>query len=182
MIILFAYNFPHKRSIAFIKKLHELGYIFKVIAQDFKQLSHNPTYKPPKEGEHPMELCKKLKIEYIVRNHNKSEDLLEGYGIIAGARILSKEIVNKILIINFHPGMIPHVRGLNSFGKSLEKGVPLGVTIHIIDENIDAGEKLLWCRIDLKPGETEQQWKDRMLERSTELLPEAIEKLWAIKH
>jgi phosphoribosylglycinamide formyltransferase-1 len=62
-------------------------------------------------------------------------------GLIAGARILSAEVIQRFKkgIINFHIGLIPETRGLDSLQWSIYKGLPLGNTSHLIDERVDAG-------------------------------------------
>ena len=64
-------------------------------------------------------------------------------GVILGARILKKEIINafKIGIINMHPGILPENRGLDNIKWSVVKNLPIGVTSHFIDPRIDMGEK-----------------------------------------
>src|SRR3990167_1962069 len=40
-------------------------------------------------------------------------------------------------ILNVHPGLLPHNRGVDSFKRSLVNEWPFGVTLHVIDEQID---------------------------------------------
>jgi phosphoribosylglycinamide formyltransferase-1 len=42
-------------------------------------------------------------------------------------------------IINFHPGLIPEMRGLDCVQWSVYKELTLGMTAHLIDSRIDAG-------------------------------------------
>ena len=42
-------------------------------------------------------------------------------------------------IINFHPGLIPEARGLDTPQWCIYDGIPLGVTSHFIDSKVDAG-------------------------------------------
>ena len=62
-------------------------------------------------------------------------------GIIAGARVLPRTVIEcfSLGIINFHPGLIPHVRGLDALQWAIHLDQPLGVTAHLIDHRIDAG-------------------------------------------
>ncbi|RPG58563.1 MAG: hypothetical protein CBD51_004850, partial [Flavobacteriales bacterium TMED191] len=56
-------------------------------------------------------------------------------------RILKKEIINlvKYGILNFHPGILPLVRGLDSILWSIYRLHAIGVTAHLINEHIDSG-------------------------------------------
>ena len=42
-----------------------------------------------------------------------------------------------------HPGILPQNRGLDSVKWAIAKGIPQGVTCHIIDKNIDRGLKII---------------------------------------
>jgi len=62
------------------------------------------------------------------------------YYLILGAGILSAEFVKNKKTFNGHPGIIPAVRGLDAFKWSILENKPLGVTLHFIDERVDAGD------------------------------------------
>ena len=52
----------------------------------------------------------------------------------------SKNALIKYGILNFHPGLLPDIRGLDSVLWSIEKNYPIGVTAHLINNKIDAGK------------------------------------------
>ncbi len=62
------------------------------------------------------------------------------YYLVLGAGILSAGCVSGKRILNCHPGVIPAVRGLDAFKWAVYDGQPLGVTLHFIDEALDAGQ------------------------------------------
>jgi len=62
------------------------------------------------------------------------------YYLILGAGILSVAFVKNKKTFNCHPGVIPAVRGLDAFKWSILEMKPLGVTLHFIDERVDAGD------------------------------------------
>jgi phosphoribosylglycinamide formyltransferase-1 len=62
------------------------------------------------------------------------------YYLILGAGILSEQFVRGKKTINCHPGIIPAVRGLDAFKWSIYEMKPLGITLHFIDEQVDAGD------------------------------------------
>jgi len=62
------------------------------------------------------------------------------YYLILGAGILSEAFVKNKKTFNCHPGVIPAVRGLDAFKWSILEMKPLGVTLHFIDEKVDAGD------------------------------------------
>ena len=62
--------------------------------------------------------------------------------VIAGAGILDVGFAGGKPVINVHPGIIPTTRGLDSFKWAIYEGDPLGVTMHLIDNEVDKGEIL----------------------------------------
>lgn len=152
-MIIFAYNFEHNKTNDIILECVKNNIeIELIIAQNKKKLniaklpfSYSKS-EPP--NIHPRELAKKLKIPYLVQDHNSVDTikLLDDFkpklGMVAGARIISEKVINKfsIGIINFHPGDLPEIRGLYSIPRAIKKGSKVMVTSHLIDSNIDAGQ------------------------------------------
>lgn len=151
-IIAFVYNFPHYKSMMGLLTLASkgIGYCpLLAVLQDKKVLRHHQSvlrYSPrdiyvPETSE----VCKALKIKYIVRDHNECVQLFteEKYdiGIVFGARILSEELIScfKYGIINMHPGLLPENRGLDNHKWAIVSYLKQGVTIHFIDKEIDRG-------------------------------------------
>ncbi|WP_198172869.1 formyltransferase family protein [Bradyrhizobium sp. AT1] len=62
------------------------------------------------------------------------------YYLIAGAGILSPAAIGRKKIVNAHPGIIPAARGLDAFKWSIFHGVPLGITLHFVDADVDSGD------------------------------------------
>jgi len=62
------------------------------------------------------------------------------YVIVGGAGIIDQGYPSLYKIINVHPGLIPAARGLDSFKWSILNNLPLGITLHVIDDIIDAGK------------------------------------------
>jgi phosphoribosylglycinamide formyltransferase-1 len=62
--------------------------------------------------------------------------------VIAGAGILDIDFARSKPIVNAHPGIIPVTRGLDSFKWAIFKGDAVGVTLHLIDSEVDKGEIL----------------------------------------
>lgn len=88
----------------------------------------------------PDVLCEAYGIEYKkCLSDTDIDDKCDLY-LIAGAGILSSKAVAHKKIINCHPGIIPAVRGLDSFKWSIYHMRPLGNTLHYITDNVDAGE------------------------------------------
>ena len=106
-------------------------------------------------------LCEFYDIPYYNTKHNSDEciDIIKrnklDLGIILGARILSKEVIDsfKIGIINMHPGILPQNRGLDNIKWSVFKNYPIGVSAHFINEKIDMGELITQRNIEVLPDD-----------------------------
>ena len=150
-IALFTYNFPHRKTIDFIQEIYKSGYKLSLIlsANFVKIKSVRSAFSFPKQDVKISinELAIRHNIPVLVVDHNSQKTIhfLKEYhinfGIIAGARVLNKAVCESLKygILNFHPGLLPFVRGLDSILWSIEKGYPVGVTAHLINEQIDAG-------------------------------------------
>lgn len=67
------------------------------------------------------------------------------------AKIIPEHFIRDRIILNAHPGLLPHNRGVDALKWSLLKPWPVGVTLHIIDEEIDRGEILCRARVPILP-------------------------------
>ena len=65
-------------------------------------------------------------------------DVCDWY-IIGGAQILGSPCSTNGKTLNVHPGCVEQIRGCDSFKRSVLFGYPIGCTLHIINEKIDAG-------------------------------------------
>ncbi|MEM7778132.1 MAG: formyltransferase family protein [Pseudomonadota bacterium] len=62
--------------------------------------------------------------------------------VITGAGLLDVGFAGGKPIVNAHPGVIPTSRGLDSFKWAILENDPLGVTLHLIDNEVDKGDVL----------------------------------------
>jgi len=90
--------------------------------------------------------------------------------VIGGAGILDIEFANGKPIVNSHPGIIPLSRGLDSFKWAILNGDPLGITIHLIDSEVDKGEILLIKETPVFKSDTLESLARRHYEMEIELL------------
>jgi folate-dependent phosphoribosylglycinamide formyltransferase PurN len=89
----------------------------------------------------PMATCKNQNApDSVTRIKEWSPDLI----IFAGGDILRKPLLEapRLGILNVHLGWLPQIRGMSSPEWSLLQNVPVGITIHYIDEGIDTGPVL----------------------------------------
>jgi len=187
-LVVFAYNFPHKKTVDVLLHLFAHGYtVGWVLAADPVPLSIPPPAVRTKITHyvplHPRTVAERLGARYVVAPHDSQlvEELLSevrpDLGVIAGARILKGYVISKfrIGIVNLHPGLLPEVRGLDAMLWSIYKDVPLGVTAHLIDESVDAGRLLLREEIPIFADDTLLDLSERLYDYQLKLLAPALE-------
>lgn len=78
-------------------------------------------------------------------------------------------------ILNIHPALLPAFPGAHAIRDALAWGVKVtGVTVHLVDENIDHGPILLQEAVTMTPGESPSQLLARLHRVEHRLYPEAI--------
>ena len=187
-VVVFAYNFPHRKTQDFLFHLFGCGIkVNHVFAADAVKLDISPSEVRTKIRHstplHPFDVSKAIGAEYHQVPHQGAqinaliEEINSEIGIIAGARILQADVINGFSdgIINFHPGLIPEARGLDALLWSIRNDIPLGVTSHLIDERVDAGKILERRIIDLHEDDTIFDLSERLYETQLEMLPHAID-------
>lgn len=151
----FTYNFPHYKTQQGLLNLVANGFKPELMmSQDFKKLdlpSSEVRVVPRYEYlHHPTHLARHLYIANYIGDHNDAVELIKqselDVGIVLGARILPKEVIRafKIGIINAHPGLIPHNRGLDNLKWAIRDRLPQAVTAHLISPKIDSGRIIIW--------------------------------------
>jgi phosphoribosylglycinamide formyltransferase 1 len=121
----------------------------------------------------------KLIYEYL-------KDLPIDYLILAGyMRIISPFLLQKYQdrrgfyrVINIHPSLLPAFPGKNAYEDAFEYGVKVsGITVHLVDENVDRGKILAQETFPRLPGDTLEEFKARGLALEHILYPSAIQQV-----
>ena len=103
-----------------------------------------------------------------------------GVGTIALAgfmRILSPWFVEQWRgrIVNIHPSLLPKYRGLDTHARAIEAGDTVsGCSVHIVTEELDAGEVLGQAEVPIEPGDTPQTLEQRVLAAEHALYPKVL--------
>jgi hypothetical protein len=87
--------------------------------------------------------CRAKGVDYVEvggwnEQHAAALDGPDVYLMCIG-KIVPAHFIKGRTIINAHPGLLPVNRGVDAFKWSIVRGAQLGVSLHIIDEKIDAG-------------------------------------------
>ncbi|MFI4956323.1 MAG: phosphoribosylglycinamide formyltransferase [Gammaproteobacteria bacterium] len=135
------------------------------------QVAHIPTFalEPhPKEpsavfNERLTNLLRALDFELIV---------LAGY-----MRILSPAFVHAFdgRIINIHPALLPKYKGLNTHARALAaKDKEHGATVHFVSEGVDEGAIIAQVVVPIKPHDTVERLRKRVIAQEHRLYPQVI--------
>ncbi len=103
-------------------------------------------------------------------------------GIFTGGNILREATLKqfRLGVLNSHLALLPEIRGMSSPEWSVLQGVPLGITIHIMDAGIDTGPILL-RREFAKPPDCDSfpDLRNRMIAAGIDLIVETLAALEA---
>jgi len=185
--MLFAYDFPHKKTQDFLFRLVVEGYEIKYcIAAPWKKLDIKQSLIRVDQKHagiiHPSLICEKLGIKYFSADHDGQKTIeiinknpVDLY-IIAGARILTKEVIEACggKVLNIHPGLLPDVRGLDTFLWSIYYKKPLGISAHFITPKIDSGFLIYKERLPLYKNDLPFDITLRLLEQQPDVLIKAL--------
>lgn len=186
-LMLFCYDFPHKKTQDFIIRLLVEGYkISYVLAAPWQKLNlSNSTVRIAPENVgliHPNLLCKTFSIPYVISEHNNQKAIkylkthpVDLY-IISGARILSENVIIAAneKILNIHPGLLPEVRGLDTLLWSIFNDHPAGISAHFISSKVDSGLFIYKETLDLKKDDEIRDISLRLLEKQTDILIKSL--------
>ena len=78
-------------------------------------------------------------------------------------------------IVNIHPSLLPSFPGLEAQRQALEYGVKFsGCTVHLVDENLDAGPILAQSVVPVLDGDTDATLSARILVEEHRIYTEAV--------
>lgn len=92
-------------------------------------------------------------------------------------RILSPWFVNEWSgrILNIHPSLLPKYRGLDTHRRAINAGdAASGCSVHIVTEELDAGEVLGQSEVSIEQGDTAESLEQRVLAAEHELYPRIL--------
>lgn len=100
-------------------------------------------------------------VDAAVRDSGAEYIALAGY-----MRVLGKGFVERWRgrMLNIHPSLLPKYRGLHTHRAALEAGdTRAGCTVHLVTDELDAGEVLGQVEVAVLPGDTEASLGARVL-------------------
>ncbi|MDG2305995.1 MAG: phosphoribosylglycinamide formyltransferase [Candidatus Binatia bacterium] len=81
-------------------------------------------------------------------------------------------------VVNVHPALLPSFPGLHAQRQALEYGARVtGVTVHLVDEQMDHGPILAQAAVPVLDDDTEESLASRILEEEHRIYPLALQRL-----
>ena len=111
-------------------------------------------------------------LSRALEEHSIGTIALAGY-----MRILSPWFVERWTgrIVNIHPSLLPKYRGLDTHARALQAGDEMsGCSVHIVTEELDAGEVLGQAEVAIEPGDTPTLLEQRVLAAEHRLYPSVL--------
>jgi len=153
----------NKPDVAALKIAKEHGIETKVIASAGLQRTEHEKLV--------YECLSKFTIDYVV---------MAGYMRIITPFLLSKFRDERGFhrIINIHPSLLPAFPGANAYEEAFKYGVKLsGITIHLVDEQVDHGPILAQESFERLPDDTLESFTKRGLAVEHRLFPKVLQEL-----
>ena len=105
----------------------------------------------------------------VLRSHGIELCLLAGF-----MRILSAPFTRSIPLVNIHPSYLPAHKGAHAIRDSFEAGCDGGVSVHWVNEELDAGAIILQERLSPLPSDTLESFEAKIHALEYELYPKAV--------
>jgi phosphoribosylglycinamide formyltransferase-1 len=107
-----------------------------------------------------------------LKEHAAGTIALAGY-----MRLLSPSFVEEWRgrILNIHPSLLPKYRGLDTHARAIAAGDPVsGCTVHVVTEELDAGEILGQAEVPVEPEDTPRTLEERIRRAEHQLYPKVL--------
>jgi len=111
-------------------------------------------------------------IDCALRDAGVEVIALAGY-----MRLLSDDFVAKWRgrIVNIHPSLLPNYKGLDTHARAIDAGdAEAGCSVHVVTEELDAGEVLGQARVPILPNDTPESLAARVLVEEHRLYPKTL--------
>jgi len=90
-------------------------------------------------------------------------------------QLFPAKLVNTILCVNIHPGLNPYNRGWFPQVFSIINGLPVGATIHVMDEEIDHGDIIIQEEVEINSHENSLDVYNKVQSKEIELFEQVID-------
>jgi phosphoribosylglycinamide formyltransferase-1 len=102
---------------------------------------------------------------------------VEAIALAGYMRLLSNDFVGRWRgrIVNVHPSLLPKYKGLDTHRRAIDAGDrAAGCSVHVVTEELDAGEVLGQAEVPVLPGDTPETLAARVLVEEHRLYPRVL--------
>jgi len=114
------------------------------------------------------------RIKELLDRNGTDLVVLAGYMLLLKDKALLDAYRNRI--INIHPALLPSFPGVDAQKQAFDYGTKIsGITIHFVDENLDAGPVLYQEAVDISDCRDEHEVAERILKAEHSAYPKIID-------
>ncbi|MCI8994379.1 MAG: phosphoribosylglycinamide formyltransferase [Lachnospiraceae bacterium] len=180
---IFSYDIRHRKTYDTLCLLKAKGY--EKVTVYAQPLHYRKTFEPllkhrPDIGIDIPDIevtCRNFSYSFVKGRFGEIKIAKHDVILVCGAGIIPEDIVKRHIIVNAHPGYIPLVRGLDSFKWAIWEEKPIGVTVHVIGDYVDAGEVIDRKIMEINENTTFFEAAQNVYENEISMLVAAIEKI-----
>lgn len=181
-VAVLTYDVPHRKTYDTLCLLKVRGYEgITVLAYP---LSYKKSYRPTVAHRPDMgylvpsteESCASFSYSYQLISSYDEADGFDAY-LVCGAGLIPQAFVETHRIINAHPGLIPFARGLDALKWAILESQPIGVTTHLLGDEVDAGTIIERRELELRADESFFELGMRVYCNEIDMLVGALVKL-----
>jgi len=108
----------------------------------------------------------------VLEENNIELVIMAGFMRMLGPQLVSRY---KNRILNIHPALLPSFKGSSAIKDAFDYGAKVtGVTVHIVDEEMDHGPIVLQQALKIEEGDSQQSLEAKIHKIEHKLYPEAI--------
>ena len=148
--------------------------------EKFKEIKFTFSTSPFSNKKQFEDRLKKNVCVFDLKNANDVRSIIADYDLIFSIhckQIFPIELVNSIKCINVHPGYNPINRGWYPQVFSIINNLPIGATIHEIDEKLDHGKIIAREFVKKEIFDTSESLYNKIILKEIELLEENLENI-----
>lgn len=180
-IYVLTYNVKHRKTYDTLCLLKAKGYknvnVYAIPFQYVKKFKPLIEHRPEMTWDiDTKEICQSMDFNYLEINSYDEIHMVNGsIVLVCGAGLLPEEFIHKYKVINAHPGYIPNCRGLDALKWAIYENQPIGVTAHLLGEEVDAGEIIIRENVSVYDNDTFHAVAQRVYENEIKILVDAID-------
>lgn len=126
---------------------------------------------PPEAGEKRAAYDERMAA--LLRAERPDLVVLAGYMRIVGPALLD---AFRGRVVNIHPSLLPAFKGLDAVGQAHRAGAAeTGCTTHLVTSDLDGGPILLQAGLKVRPGESVEELRARVLRLEHLVLPRTVQ-------